>query len=115
VKWWTYLPIHVWKNAVIGSCGFKGPPDSDGMVELGYEVIEQYRNRGYAREITHILINLAFKDDSVKKVRAHTLATSNPSASLLEKCGFKKIDEVQDEEDGPMWRWERLRDDSVKK
>jgi len=108
-KWWTYLPIHAFKKVLIGSCGFKGAPDKDGMVELGYEVIESYRNQGYAREITNMLVKTAFGDDEVKKVWAPPAAKENPSASVLAKCNFTKIDEIEDEEDGMIWRWERKR------
>ena len=31
--WWTYLPIEREKALLIGSCGYKGPPDEgDGLI-----------------------------------------------------------------------------------
>ena len=40
------------------------------------------------------------------KVIAHTLAETSPSTSVLERCGFSKVDELVDPDDGPIWRWE---------
>ena len=49
--WLTYLPICKKTFTVLGSCGFKGAPNSAGVVEVGYEVAEQYRNFGFATEM----------------------------------------------------------------
>src|SRR5436189_6247905 len=48
--WWTYLPVCKNENMLIGSCGYKGKPDKNGMIEIGYEVAETYRRRGFATE-----------------------------------------------------------------
>ena len=41
------LPIEIETNTLIGSCGFKGEP-INGKVEIGYEVTELFRNKGYS-------------------------------------------------------------------
>jgi len=44
----------------------------------------------------------------VKRVRAHTLAQTNASTHILEKCGFKKTGETVDPENNlTVWRWEK--------
>src|SRR5688572_24257506 len=35
---------------VVGSCGFKGPPDAQGVVEIAYGVEEEQRGQGFANE-----------------------------------------------------------------
>src|SRR5215212_4915305 len=55
-NWWTYFPVHKQDNKLIGSCGYKGRPTTDGTVELGYEITPDYRNRGIATEMTKGLI-----------------------------------------------------------
>src|SRR5688500_2024019 len=65
-NWWTYFPIHKQENKLIGSGGYKGKPTKDGIVELGYEIAPNYRNRGLATEMTKGLIENAFRQENVK-------------------------------------------------
>ncbi|MFN8671122.1 MAG: GNAT family protein [Candidatus Sericytochromatia bacterium] len=106
--WWTYFPIHKKDNKLIGTCGYKGSPNSENTVELGYEIIPDYRNKGFATEITNLLIDNAFSK-GVKKIIAHTLAEYNPSTKVLAKCNFIKTQEIPDEEHGIIWKWELKR------
>jgi hypothetical protein len=50
------------------------------------------------------LARFAF-EAGAKEVVAHTLPASGPSTSVLAACGFRHTGEVQDPEDGPVWRW----------
>lgn len=90
---------------LVGSCGFKGEPNN-GVVEIGYEVAEAYRGRGLATELAQGLIRFAFEQAGVSKVQAHTLAEVNESGSVLRKCGMQTVAELEDPEDGKIWRWE---------
>lgn len=109
-QWWTYLMILKEAPILIGNCGYKGMPDVNGMVEIGYEIAEKYQNRGLATEAAQGLVKHAFQAPSVQKVQAHTLAGKNPSVRVLEKCNFKFIKEINDPEDGLIWQWAILRD-----
>lgn len=108
-NWLTYFPIHKQDNKLIGSGGYKGKPTIDGIVELGYEIAPKYRNRGLGTEMTKGLIENAFKDERVKTVIAHTLRQENPSTKILQKCGFEKVEEITDPDDGLIWKWELKR------
>ena len=105
-NWWTYFPVHKQDNKLIGSGGYKGKPTTDGTVELGYEIAPNYRNRGLATEMTKGLIENAFRDERVKLIIAHTLGRDNASTKVLQKCGFEKVREINDPDDGLIWRWE---------
>lgn len=105
ITWWTYFPIYKKDNQLIGSGGYKGGPTEFGTVEIGYEISPGYRNRGLATEMAIGLIHHAFCDDRVKSILAHTLAHKNPSTSVLRKCGFEKIEEINDPNDGLIWKW----------
>ena len=94
---------------VVGSVGFKGAPADDGSVEIGYGIVSAFQRRGYATEATEASVAFAFADERVRVVRAHTLPQPNASTRVLEKCGFARIGEVVDPEDGRVWRWERAR------
>ena len=92
---------------VVGSAGFKGPPDPEGVVEIAYGIVPRAQGTGLATEAAAALVTFAREDGRVATIRAHTLPTPNASTRVLEKCGFALVGEVVDPEDGPVWRWER--------
>jgi [ribosomal protein S5]-alanine N-acetyltransferase len=93
----------------VGQCGFKGPPDSDGVVEIAYGVASDQERKGFATEAARALLTFAFSIDQVKLVRAHTLPASNASKRVLAKCGFRYVGEINDPEDGLVCRFETTR------
>lgn len=97
-------------GAPVGQCGFKGPPDADGMVEIAYMVESDHQGRGYATQAARALTDYALGHPSVRTVRAHTLPERNASTRILTKCGFQNTGEVMDPDDGPVWRWEKVRE-----
>ena len=100
--------IHKAENVLIGTCGFPGPPDSNGVAEIAYGIAPGYQGRGYATEAAKFLIKFAVEDPRVKKICAHTLAERNASTRVLEKCGLKKVGGAIDPENGlKVWRWEK--------
>jgi [ribosomal protein S5]-alanine N-acetyltransferase len=107
--WWSYLPILKSENKLIGLCGYKGSPDENGMVEIGYEIKSEYNNKGFATEIANALIMDAFKNEKIKLIQAHTLGENNASTSVLIKCGFEKVQDIENSEVGTIWKWELKR------
>jgi len=91
----------------VGRCGFTGPPDANGIVEIAYGVDERYRGRGYATEAVRGLLAYASADARVRVIRAHTLPTENASAHILRKCGFSRVGKSVDHAAGIVWRWEK--------
>ena len=106
---WTYGFFIVEKalGRVIGSAGFKGPPDQDGMVEIAYGIVPSRQGQGFATEAAGALARFAAADPRVRLLRAHTMPEANASTRVLRKCGFMHVGGVVDPEDGPVWRWER--------
>lgn len=93
-------------ETAVGECGYKGPPDSDGMVEIAYHTFPPHEGQGYATEAAAALVQYARGCPDVTVVRAHTLPEPNASTRVLSRCGFEKIGEVMDPDDGLVWRWE---------
>ena len=93
-------------GAEIGGCAFKGPPDSDGVVEVAYGIDAEFRRKGYAGEATAGLVAFAF-ERGVRTVRGHCKADNPASVRVLEKNGFRNLGMVIDPEDGEVLRWER--------
>jgi RimJ/RimL family protein N-acetyltransferase len=73
---------------LLGICGFKGRPDEAGNVEIGYSVLSQFRNQGYATEAVGRLVVWAFSHQHVKEVCAETLPHLKQSIRVMEKNGF---------------------------
>jgi len=89
----------------VGSGAFKGPPDEAGWAEIAYITFIPARGQGVATEVAGRLIQVA-SEAGLKGVRAHTLPEANASTRVLEANGFRMVAEVEDPEDGPVWRWE---------
>lgn len=108
-RWGSYYLI--WRTrsggTVVGLGGYKGRPDAEGWVEIGYEIAPDYRKRGLATTFVRILLEHARHDPYVRGIIAHTLPEENPSVMLLRATGFQFVGAVEDPDDGTIWRWER--------
>jgi [ribosomal protein S5]-alanine N-acetyltransferase len=87
-------------DRLVGNCGFKGPPDDRGHVEIGYAVVASDQRRGIATMAARLLIDRAFADGRVSAVLAETLALNPSSQAVLRKCGFASTGERDDPDDG---------------
>ena len=105
-RWGAYLAVDETSDLVVGSCAFKGPPAADGTVEIAYYTFGPYKGQGYAKGMARAVISVAHSSPLVRHVIAHTLPERNPSTSVLRSVGMRFVDEVQDPDDGPVWRWE---------
>jgi ribosomal-protein-alanine N-acetyltransferase len=103
--WGGYLAVDPVTLVVVGTCAFKGPPDVRGEVEIAYFTFPTHEGQGYATAMGRALCDRAAASIGVKWVRAHTLRDRNASVRVLEKLGFTWDGDVQDPEDGPVWRW----------
>ncbi len=95
IGWYVWYAITLPKNNIpsllIGAGGYFGPPDKDGIVEIGFSIVPSQRQKGYATEIANALVENAFNDNRVHKVIAHTTIHNKASCKVLEKSGFNYI------------------------
>lgn len=105
-RWWSWLPVLREGNVLVGSCGYKGRPDAEGVVELGYEVAAHRRRQGLATELALALRDHAFAQAEVTRLIAHTLPELNPSTRVLKHLGMEMTGQWEDDDEGPVWRWE---------
>jgi ribosomal-protein-alanine N-acetyltransferase len=96
-------------RTLVGLGGFKGPPSSDGAVEIGYAIAPAFQGRGLATDAVAQMVRRAFADAAVRAVDAHTLGHVTPSTRVLEKSGFRRIGEAHDPDAGEVWHWRRER------
>jgi len=93
--WWSWY--FVLRNRVtgsrvlIGNGGFKGPPDDEGTVELGYSVLPPYRNKGYTTDAVQALVGWAFGHPEVERVIAEARPGNTASVRVLQKAGFNEV------------------------
>jgi [ribosomal protein S5]-alanine N-acetyltransferase len=108
-EWGSLFFVEPHVRTLVGFGGFKGPPSSDGVVEIGYAIAPAFRGQGLATEAIAQMVQRAFAEPSVRAVDAHTLGHANPSTRVLEKSGFQKIGEATDPDEGVVWHWRRAR------
>jgi RimJ/RimL family protein N-acetyltransferase len=84
-------------GAVIGDCGTHGPADVEGSVEIGYGLAAPYRGRGYGSETVAAITTWLLSQPDVSRVRARTAPGNLPSQRVLEKAGFRRTGDADDE------------------
>src|SRR5919112_923111 len=109
--WRDYFFVHPRRRTLVGNGGFTGDPDDSGVVEIGYEIAPEHRNRGFASEAARAMIDYAFAHADVRAVVAHSLAETNASNAVLRKVGMSFVAEVDDPEVGKAWRWQISREE----
>ncbi len=95
MKWSVWIIVEKKSNNLIGDIGYKGVPDFDGMVEIGYGVDKEYRRRGYCYEAALALIDMALSDIRVDYVTAECLKENTASSNILKKLKFEVASEDQ--------------------
>lgn len=102
--WCSYLARR--DGELVGSGGFKTPPDAAGWVEIGYISFLPSRAQGVATAVAARLVAIA-AEEGARGLFAHTLPEHNPSTRVLAANGFSHAGDVIDPDDGPVWRWHR--------
>jgi RimJ/RimL family protein N-acetyltransferase len=98
--WITGIVWDPERGLAVGRAGFHGPPDADGMVEVGYSIDPQFRRQGYARAALRALLARAEAEPGVRTFRA-TIAPDNvASRDLVLAHGLVEVGEQEDDEDG---------------
>ena len=97
---WVVRAVVVEPEGVVGHAGFHGPPDADGVVEVGYTVLPDLRGRGYARAALAALVAEAAASPDVRRVRASVQPDNPASLAVVRGAGFVHVGEQVDDEDG---------------
>jgi RimJ/RimL family protein N-acetyltransferase len=78
--------------AILVACGgYFGPPLADGIVEIGYSVVPEWRRHGYATELVRALTTRAFGAPGVRRILAETEVENAASIGVLKGCGFQRM------------------------
>lgn len=93
--WFTIAPA---EGVLVGSIGFYGPPSTEGVVEVGYEIFAPYRGRGYATEALRALLGWAFAH-GVRRATARCAPDNVASVAVLRKAGLSCVQRAD------VWHW----------
>ncbi|HEX8034229.1 MAG TPA: GNAT family N-acetyltransferase [Ktedonobacterales bacterium] len=88
---WSYLVVHTGERSLIGDIGFHAPPDANGSVEIGYDILTAHRGQGYAVEAGEALLDWAFQQPGARFVVAESLVDNVASMRVLEKLGLRRL------------------------
>jgi RimJ/RimL family protein N-acetyltransferase len=72
----------------VGGLGFHGVPDAEGRAEVGYDLVEGARGRGYASEALDALSEWALARDDVRLLRATIEGDNLPSQGVATRAGY---------------------------
>lgn len=97
--WGPYLVVEVVRGWTIGGIGFKGAPDNDGAVEMGYGICPSMQRRGLASEAVRAMCHLA-RHHGARHVTAETDRENVASQRVLLHSGF-----VQERDDDELTQW----------
>lgn len=89
----SWMIIETGTNLIIGDIGFKGLPNDAGEIDLGYGIIADKRNKGFAIEAATGMLKWAFDQKTVKAVTASCLANNLGSQKILSLLNFSVLKE----------------------
>jgi len=82
---WALINLETGK--LIGKAGIMNSERLEG-IELGYEILEEYRNLGYATEACRAIVNKAGGYYGIGRLYAFTMKDNEASKRVLHKLGF---------------------------
>lgn len=77
-------------RTLVGCGGVMPMESAPDTVMLGYSVLDEFRNRGYATEAVRHLIPRIFSLPGIRRIAAATYPDLGASIRVLEKTGFTK-------------------------
>jgi RimJ/RimL family protein N-acetyltransferase len=86
---------------IIGSTSFHGPPDEQGMMEIGLGVHTDFQRRGYATEALTGMWLWVVDQPGVELLRYTVDPNNEASVAVIKKFGFERVGQQIDPEDGP--------------
>jgi [ribosomal protein S5]-alanine N-acetyltransferase len=84
--YWLLRQIGPELPVLIGNGGFLA--HEDGTLEIGYSILSDYQNKGYATEAVRSMLEWAFPSLKKDCIIAHTYPHLKASIRVLEKNGF---------------------------
>lgn len=84
-----WIIIHAADHSKMGTCGFHCWNKNAGIIDIGYDLREEYWGKGYMKEALNEIIAYADEIMRVKEIRAIISVDNTKSIRLAESLGFK--------------------------
>lgn len=88
----AWLFINKENDTIVGDGGFKGCPDGDGVIDMGYAIIECQRRKGYGIEAVTALLEWGLAQHGVTAITADCLDDNIPSIRILTRIGMHEVE-----------------------
>jgi [ribosomal protein S5]-alanine N-acetyltransferase len=89
-----WIIIYKEKNLMVGDLCFKGPPNKEGEIEIGYGTYEGFFNKGFMSEAVGAIQEWAFSQPNVTSILAETGRNNWASHKTLQKNKFVPFKET---------------------
>lgn len=86
-----FLIVALEGHEILGTIGYKGAPDEDGTIEVGYGIRRKFREKGYMTDALKIFTAFGLTLPGAKKIIACTNKDNAASIRVLEKSDYKRI------------------------
>ncbi|MFH8490746.1 GNAT family N-acetyltransferase [Streptomyces longisporoflavus] len=87
-EWGMFVLVRAQDEVAVGGMGFHGPPDEEGVAEVGYDLAPAARGRGYASEALRTLSSLALERPGVAALLALTEPENSASGAVATRAGY---------------------------
>ena len=94
-QWYYWAVVHKEQQKLIGTAAVFRIADDMSHGELGFELATQFHGQGLMQEIIPAIIQFSKETLPLDYLIAHSDPDNQASIHLLEKFGFKQIDEVE--------------------
>jgi [ribosomal protein S5]-alanine N-acetyltransferase len=96
---WTI--INKQENVMVADCCFKGEPNENGEIEIGYSTYPAFEGKGFMTEAVGAMVSWAFQQPNVQSVTAQTDPTNIASQKILQKNNFVQYGQTAENN---LWR-----------
>jgi RimJ/RimL family protein N-acetyltransferase len=109
--WGARAYITVATREIVGMGGFGGPPDTRGIVAMGYSVFPEFQRQGYASEAARALTEWALTQLGVTSVQATISPHNVASERVAAYAGLHRTDATEEDPDvGLVFVWQCAQD-----
>ena len=104
---WPWLSVLRETGEAVGSAGFSGLADAEGLLTLGYATYPEFGGLGYASEAAALLAGWGLARPGVEGIRATVPVAHEASLRVAAAAGLARVGTVQDPEVGEVVVLER--------